>query len=107
LVAPIASKHPQQQLRSSPVWDKEIRGTQKMRDFVLDAPGSNRYTYFVAYYGKEFHQQTAVLHVMHNFDVSVQDLHIQIRSRINEVLGEETPSCYHILALAAPEAIPA
>jgi hypothetical protein len=86
--------------------DKEIRGTQ-MRDFVLDAPGSNRYTYFVAYYGKEFHQQTAVLHVMHHFDVSVQDLHVQIRSRINEVLGEETPSCYHILALATPEAIPA
>jgi hypothetical protein len=78
-----------------------------MRDFVLDAPGSNRYTYFVAYYGKEFQQQTAVLHVMHDFDVSVQDLHVQIRSRINEVLGDETPSCYHILALAAPEAIPA
>jgi hypothetical protein len=77
-----------------------------MRDFVLDAPGSNRYTYFVAYYGKEFQQQTAVLHVMHDFDVSVQDLHVLIRSRINDVLGE-APSCYHILALAAPEAIPA
>jgi hypothetical protein len=78
-----------------------------MRDFVLDAPSSNRYTYFVAYYGKEFNKQTAVLHVMHDFTVSVQDLHLLIRDRIDEVLGTETPSCYHILALAAPEAIPA
>ncbi|MBF2002029.1 MAG: hypothetical protein IGS50_24410 [Synechococcales cyanobacterium C42_A2020_086] len=77
-----------------------------MRDFVLDAPSANRYTYFVAYYGKEFQKQTAVLHVKHDFTASIQDLHIQIRERINEVLGVETPSCYHILALAAPEAIP-
>jgi hypothetical protein len=77
-----------------------------MRDFVLEAPNANRYTYFVAHYGKDFHKQTAVLHVCHDFDDSVQKLHILIRERINEVLGEETPSCYHILALAAPEAIP-
>lgn len=78
-----------------------------MRDFVLDAPNANRYTYFVAYYGKDFHKQTAVLHVQHDFTASIQELHIHIRDRINEVLGQETPSCYHILALAAPEAIPA
>lgn len=77
-----------------------------MRDFVLDAPSENRYTYFVAHYGKDFQMQTAVLNVRHNFTDSIQDLHIKIRSRINEVLGQETPSCYHILALAAPEAIP-
>lgn len=77
-----------------------------MRDFVLDAPNENRYTYFVAYYGKDFQKQTAVLHVRHDFTDSIQDLHIKIRARINEVLGFETPSCYHILALAAPEAIP-
>lgn len=77
-----------------------------MRDFVLDAPNSNRYTYFVAHYGKDFHKQTAVLHVKHDFGDSIQTLHILIRDRINEVLGEDTPSCYHILALAAPEAIP-
>lgn len=77
-----------------------------MRDFVLDAPNANRYTYFVAYYGKDFQKQTAVLHVKHNFDDSIQSLHIQIRQRINEVLGNDTPSCYHILALAAPEAVP-
>jgi hypothetical protein len=77
-----------------------------MRDFVLDAPDANRYTYFVAYYGKEFQKQTAVLHVKHDFSDSIQNLHIQIRARLNEILGEETPSCYHILALATPEAIP-
>lgn len=77
-----------------------------MKDFVLDAPSADRYTYFVAYYGKEFQRQTAVLHVRHDFTDSVQDLHIKIRGRINDVLGNETPSCYHILALAAPEAIP-
>jgi hypothetical protein len=77
-----------------------------MRDFVLDAPNENRYTYFVAYYGKDFQKQTAVLNVKHNFTDSIQDLHVKIRSRINEVLGLDTPSCYHILALAAPEAIP-
>ncbi|MFM7427077.1 MAG: hypothetical protein ACKO7W_19110 [Elainella sp.] len=78
-----------------------------MQDFVLSAPNTNRYTYFVAYYGKDFQKQTAVLHVKHNFDETIQALHIQIRQRINEILGEETPSCYHILALAAPEAVPA
>ncbi len=77
-----------------------------MKDFVLDAPSTNRYTYLVAFYGKDFHKQTAVLHVQHDFTDSIQDLHIKIRSRINTVLGVETPSCYHILALAAPEAIP-
>jgi hypothetical protein len=77
-----------------------------MRDFVLDAPNENRYTYFVAYYGKDFQKQTAVLHVQHDFTDSIQDLHVEIRSRINEVLGRDTPSCYHILALATPEAIP-
>ncbi|MCU0568382.1 MAG: hypothetical protein MUF49_17515 [Oculatellaceae cyanobacterium Prado106] len=78
-----------------------------MTDFVLDAPSANRYTYFVAYYGKEFQKQTAVIHVMHDFNVSVHELHVLIRDRINQVLGDETPACYHILALAAPEAIPA
>ncbi len=77
-----------------------------MKDFVLDAPSANRYTYFVAYYGKDFQKQTAVLHVQHDFTDTIQDLHIKIRYRINEILGVETPSCYHILALAAPEAIP-
>jgi ABC-type iron transport system FetAB ATPase subunit len=77
-----------------------------MRDFVLDAPHANRHTYFVAHYGKEYQRQTAVLHVRHDFDDSIETLHRLIRSRINEVLGEDTPSCYHILALAAPEAIP-
>lgn len=77
-----------------------------MRDFVLDAPSANRYTYFVAHYGKGYQRQTAVLHVKHDFDDSIATLHQLIRDRINEVLGEETPSCYHILALAAPEAIP-
>ena len=77
-----------------------------MRDFVLDAPTANRYTYFVAHYGKEFQYQTAVLHIRHDFTDSIQELHVRIRDRINDVLGEETPSCYHILALAAPEAIP-
>lgn len=77
-----------------------------MRDFVLDAPDENRYTYFVAHYGKEFQKHTAVLHVKHDFTDSIQDLHIMIRARINEVLGEDTPACYHILALATPEALP-
>ncbi len=77
-----------------------------MRDFVLDAPAENRYTYFVAYYGKDYSKQTAVLHVQHHFEASIQDLHIKIRCRINKVLGEDTLSCYHILALAAPDAIP-
>jgi hypothetical protein len=77
-----------------------------MKDFVLDAPNENRYTYFVAHYGKDFHKQTAVLNVKHDFSDSIQTLHVLIRYRINEVLGQDTPSCYHILALAAPEAIP-
>lgn len=77
-----------------------------MKDFVLDAPSANRYTYFVAYYGHQYQKQTAVLHVKHDFNDSIQDLHIEIRSRIDEVLGKDTPSCYHILALAAPEMIP-
>ena len=77
-----------------------------MKDFVLDAPNESRYTYFVAHYGKDFHKQTAVLHVTHDFNDSIQALHVLIRNRIDEVLGAETPSCYHILALAAPETIP-
>lgn len=77
-----------------------------MKDFVLDAPSANRYTYFVAYYGKQYQKQTAVLSIRHDFNDSIQDLHINIRARINQVLGVDTPSCYHILALAAPEAIP-
>jgi hypothetical protein len=78
-----------------------------MSDFVLSAPNANRYTYFVAFYGKDFHQQTAVLYVQHCFDTTVQALHVQIRQRIAQVLGTETPSCYHILAMAAPESVPA
>lgn len=77
-----------------------------MKDFVLDAPTEHRYTYFLALYGRNFQQQTGLLHVEHDFSASVKDLHILIRNRINEVLGEETPSCFHILALAAPEPIP-
>ncbi|WP_088893924.1 hypothetical protein [Leptolyngbya ohadii] len=77
-----------------------------MKDFVLNAPNENRYTYFVAYYGTEFQRQTAVLHVQHDFTDSVQDLHVKIRSRIADLLGADTPSCYHILALATPQAIP-
>lgn len=77
-----------------------------MRDFVLDSPATTRYTYFVAHYGRDFQKQTAVLHVEHEFELSVKELHQRIRGRINDVLSEETPSCYHILALAAPEAIP-
>ncbi|NJO40421.1 MAG: hypothetical protein HC769_01470 [Cyanobacteria bacterium CRU_2_1] len=77
-----------------------------MKDFVLDAPNANRYTYFVAHYGRDFQRQTAVLNVRHDFTDTIQDLHIKIRDRINDVLGVDTPSCYHILALAAPEAIP-
>ncbi|MBD1849734.1 hypothetical protein [Leptolyngbya sp. FACHB-711] len=77
-----------------------------MKDFVLNAPNENRYTYFVAYYGKEFQKQTAVLNIQHDFTDSVQDLHVKIRSRIADLLGNDTPSCYHILALATPQAIP-
>ncbi|MGG6293476.1 hypothetical protein ACQ4M4_03545 [Leptolyngbya sp. AN02str] len=77
-----------------------------MKDFVLDAPAANRYTYFVAHYGNNYQMQTAVLSIQHDFNASIRDLHIQIRQRINDILGEETPSCYHILALAAPKPVP-
>jgi hypothetical protein len=77
-----------------------------MKDFVLDAPNANRYTYFVGYFGKNYQCQTGVLHIQHNFDDSIQQLHVSIREKINDVLGEDTPSCYHILALASPEPIP-
>lgn len=77
-----------------------------MRDFVLDAQSNDRYTYFVAYFGQNYQCQTGLLYVQHNFSDSIQDLHISIRERINEVLGEETASCYHILALASPEPMP-
>jgi hypothetical protein len=78
-----------------------------MNDCVLNSPPEERHTYFIAYYGRDFHTETAVLHVQHDFNISVQSLHSLIRDRIDSVLGEETPSCYHILALAAPEVIPA
>lgn len=81
-------------------------GAYLMADFILTAPNANRYTYFVAFYGKDLQHQTAVLYVQHCFDITVQALHIQIRERINQVLGPETPSCYHILAMATPEAVP-
>nr|WP_290226092.1 hypothetical protein [Trichocoleus desertorum] len=77
-----------------------------MRDFVLDAPNQERYTYFIALYGRDYQQRTGLLHIKHDFGDSIRDLHTLIRDRLNEVLGEETPSCYHILALAAPEPIP-
>lgn len=77
-----------------------------MRDFVLDAPNRDRYTYFVAYFGKNYQCQTGVLYVQHDLNDSIQHLHISIRDRINEVLGQETASCYHILALASPEPMP-
>ncbi len=77
-----------------------------MKDFVLDAPAANRYTYFVAHYGTNYQMQTAVLSVEHDFNDTIQDLHIRIRDRINDLLGDETPSCYHILALAAPKPVP-
>lgn len=77
-----------------------------MRDVVLEAPDQDRYTYFIALYGKGFQQQTGLLHVKHDFSASVRELHTLIRKRINEVLGEETPSCYQIFALAAPQSIP-
>lgn len=77
-----------------------------MKDFVLDAPNPNRYTYFTAFYGRSYHKSTSLLHVQHDFSDSIETLHRLIRSRINEVLGEETPACYHIIALASPEPIP-
>jgi len=77
-----------------------------MKDFVLDAPKQNRYTYFTAFYGRGYQKQTALLYVQHQFSDSIETLHRLIRHRINEVLGEETLSCYHILALASPEPLP-
>jgi len=77
-----------------------------MKDFVLDAPTTDRYTYFVGYFGSNYQCHTALLYVQHNFNDSIQNLHVLIRDRINEVLGEETHSCYHIIALASPEPIP-
>lgn len=77
-----------------------------MRDFVLDAQSTDRYTYFMAYFGQNYQCQTGLLYVQHDFNDSIQDLHISIRNRIDDVLGKETPSCYHILALASPEPMP-
>lgn len=77
-----------------------------MKDFVLNAPDCDRYTYFCAHYGHQYQRQTAVLCVEHDFSISVRELHTLIRQRINEVLGEETPSCFHIVALASPDPIP-
>jgi hypothetical protein len=77
-----------------------------MRDFVLDSQNQDRYTYFFAFYGRDYQYKTALLHVEHDFCASIKELHRLIRNRINEILGEETPSCYHIIALASPEPIP-
>jgi hypothetical protein len=78
----------------------------QMQDFVINAPDHDRYTYFIAFYGKDYQKQTAVLYVQHNLSDSIATLHSLIRQRINSVLSKETPSCYHILALAAPEPMP-
>ncbi len=75
-------------------------------DIVSDAPNPDRYTYFFALYGKNYSHQTGLLHVEHDFEISVRELHQLIRQRVSEVLGPETPSCYQIFALAAPEPIP-
>lgn len=77
-----------------------------MKDVVLTSPDQDRYTYFFAFYGTGFQKQTGLLHVEHDFTVSVKDLHSLIRARINEVLGADIPSCYQIFALAAPQPIP-
>ncbi|MEB3338712.1 MAG: hypothetical protein VKJ46_14680 [Leptolyngbyaceae bacterium] len=77
-----------------------------MKDVVLTAPDQERHTYFFAFYGTGFQKQTGLLHVEHDFSVSVKELHILIRERINEVLGEDTPSCFQIFALAAPQPLP-
>lgn len=77
-----------------------------MRDFVLNAPDCDRHTYFFAYFGSGYQHRTGLLHVEHDFSVSVKDLHILIRQRISDVLGDDTPSCFHIIALASPEPIP-
>lgn len=77
-----------------------------MKDFVLDAIATERYTYFFAFYGNDFRHRTGLLYVEHHFSASVRELHILIRKRLAEVLGEDTPSCFHIIALASPEQIP-
>lgn len=76
-----------------------------MKDFVLEDPNQTRYTYFFAFYGNEFSQKTGLLHVEHDFRASTKKLYILIRRRLNEVLGEETLSCFHIVSLANPEPI--
>ncbi|OLP19107.1 hypothetical protein BST81_07820 [Leptolyngbya sp. 'hensonii'] len=75
-------------------------------DIVADTPNPERYTYFFALYGRNYGHQTGLLHVQHDFDLPVRDLHQLIRQRIDDVLGEDTASCYQIFALAAPEPIP-
>ncbi len=77
-----------------------------MRDFVLEAPNQERYTYFFALYGRGYSKRTGLLHVTHDFDAPIRELHRLIRDRINTVLGEDTPSCYQIFALAAPKPLP-
>lgn len=77
-----------------------------LMDVVLDAVNQERYTYFIALYGRDYKHQTGILDVKHDFEISVKDLHILIRQRTNEVLGEDTPCCYQIFALAAPEPMP-
>jgi hypothetical protein len=77
-----------------------------MPDFVLDAVTTERYTYFFAFYGKDFGHRTGLLQVQHPFSASVRELHILIRKRMIEVLGDGTPACFHIIALASPEPIP-
>jgi hypothetical protein len=77
-----------------------------MRDFVLDSPDQSRYTYFFAFYGKDYQHRTGLLFVEHDFNASIRELHILIRLRVMEVLGADTPACFHIIALASPEAIP-
>jgi hypothetical protein len=76
-----------------------------MKDFILEAPDQNRYTYFFAFYGKEFKQRSGLLHVQHDFRASTKKLHLLIRKRINEVLGADTLSSFHIVALATPDPI--
>lgn len=77
-----------------------------MKDFVLDATDTDRYTYFFAFYGKNYQHKTGLLCVQHPFASSIKELHVLIRERINHVLGQETQSCFHIIALASPEPIP-
>lgn len=77
-----------------------------MNDFVLAAPDQDRYTYFFAFYGRDYQRRTALLCVQHDFSISTRELHILIRQKINDVLGDDTPSCFHIIALASPEPIP-